>query len=154
MAVERRGVNTEIARQKPGLIYDADTVTLVGKYTDELSAHRARRQWVDLLNSYFLLERDRDYEMFVTSSLEESYFVLNCCFISACGRYAFWRLINHQAPEAEERLGGTVKSTSGKSTVGTVEEKRSSWVFSSLSDQIGEAEDQAGLINRIIKLFQ
>ncbi|MCB0360906.1 MAG: hypothetical protein KDD44_14760, partial [Bdellovibrionales bacterium] len=30
-----------------------------------------------------------------------------CFFISACGRYAFWRLINDQAPEAEDKLRAT-----------------------------------------------
>ena len=35
------------------------------------------------------------------SNIEEGVFTLQCEFVSACGRYAFWRLTNNQAPEAQ-----------------------------------------------------
>ncbi len=98
-------ISTVVKRNGPnGLIFDADGVTLIGKYGDELSAYRARRRWVDILHRYFLLEKKRDYELSVLSCPENDYFALNCFFISACGRYAFWRLINDQSPEAETQL--------------------------------------------------
>lgn len=89
---------------KPGLIFDADTVTLIGKFTDEFSAHRGRKQWGEVLAHYFLLERSRDYDVEVGAIEGTDYFFLRCTFSSACGRYAFWRLVNHQALEAEEKL--------------------------------------------------
>lgn len=91
-------------RVTDGLLFDAEGITLISRFSDELSAYRARRQWVDILGSYFLLEKGRDFEMSVLANPESEYFVLNCFFTSACGRYAFWRLINEQAPEAESKL--------------------------------------------------
>lgn len=93
-----------VTKGEQGLIFDAEGVTLVGRFGDELSAYRARKQWRDVLKTYFLLEEQRDYEMSVMSSPENRYNLLSCFFTSACGRYAFWRLINDQAPEAEEKL--------------------------------------------------
>ncbi|MCB0325707.1 MAG: hypothetical protein KDD69_19130 [Bdellovibrionales bacterium] len=149
-------MNLDMSKQKAGLIYDADGVTLLGKYADELSAHRAKRQWAEVLSSYFLLEKERDYDMWVVSDIGNGYFVRSCCFVSACWRYAFWRLINHQAPEAEQRLGGGSTETPAKRLLGSVktgeEDKR--WVFSALNDQIDENEYTSGLIDRIMKLFQ
>lgn len=89
---------------KPGLIFDADTVTLIGKFTDEFSAHRGKKQWMEVLAHYFLLERKRDYETEVGQIEGTEFFFLRCTFESACGRYAFWRLVNHQAQEAEQKL--------------------------------------------------
>lgn len=97
------------------LTYDADNVTLVGRYVDELTAYRFRREWVDILAGYFLLERERDYDIAIDceeNSKKETVFLLKATFNSACGRYAFWRLINRQAPDAEQLLGGR----SGKTT--------------------------------------
>ena len=91
-------------RNKPGLVFDADTITLIGKFSDELAAYRARRKWREVLTTYFLLEHDRDYEMQIQHQSEASEWTLRCEFQSACGRYAFWRLINRQAPEAELKL--------------------------------------------------
>lgn len=164
MAVESRKVTHDLGKQKAGLIYDAETVTLLGKYNDELSAYRARKKWVEVLNSYFLLERDRDYEMFVESDLSESYFVVNCCFSSACGRYAFWRLINHQAPEAEHRLGcaslpsfskaPAMANSAGSRDGLRPDAQRNAWVFTAVEEQTQLNGENTGLINRIIKLFQ
>lgn len=92
------------SRHDDGLIFDAEGVTLLAQFGDELSAYRARRAWMQVMGSYFLLERGRDFEMSVLSSPESGHHVLNCFFTSACGRYAFWRLINEQAPEAESKL--------------------------------------------------
>ncbi len=151
-------MNLDISKQRQGLIYDADGVTLLGKYDDELSAYRAKKQWAEVLGSYFLLEDERDYDMWVTSNLEEGRFVVSCCFVSACGRYAFWRLINHQAPEAEARLGGGNNDSVAKKYLKSMrheeQEDQSTWVFNALDKQIDETEYTSGLIDRIMKLFQ
>lgn len=153
-SVQSREISPEINKFKPGLIYDADGIALLGKYTDELSAHRAKKHWVDVLNSYFLLEKDRDYELWVTTSLQESYFVLNCSFISACGRYTFWRLINHQAPEAERKLGSSFDSATIRRMNSEDEEDGGTWVFSALDQQIDESQHSITLLEKIKKLFQ
>ena len=71
-----------------------------------MSAYRGRKGWSEILGTHFLLENDRDFSLTVllSENSETEEFKLKCEFESACGRYAFWRLINHQAPEAEEKL--------------------------------------------------
>ena len=92
---------------RPALRYDAESVKLVGHFRDEISAYRARRKWMQAFNEFFMLDRNRDYSIGVKSSCSngKQFFELECCFKSACGRYAFWRLINRQAPEVEHQLG-------------------------------------------------
>ena len=86
----------------PGSVFfDSDAIVLQGSYADQLSAYRARKTWVETLESCFLLDQGHDFVISVHSSLEDSRFNLICEFKSACARYAFWRLTNHQAPEAE-----------------------------------------------------
>lgn len=104
-------INSSVSDRFSGtssLIYDADGVTLLGCYGDELSAYRARRAWVKALSNFFLLEKERDYELSISIHEDKpELFIMRAEFISACGRYAFWRLINHQAPEVEEILSST-----------------------------------------------
>jgi hypothetical protein len=86
----------------PGDIrFDPDAMTLAGSYADQLSAYRARRAWVDTLENCFLLDLEHDFFLKITSDLDEGRFNLTCSFESACARYAFWRLTNNQAPEAQ-----------------------------------------------------
>ena len=82
-----------------GVCFDPDNVILHGVYRDELSAPRAKRRWISTLEASFLLDSGHDFEL-VVQLLEEGY-VLSCRFGTACGRYAFWRLTNNQAPEAQ-----------------------------------------------------
>ena len=42
------------------LAYDAEAVSLIGSFGDELSAYRARKTWMDVFTNFFLLERERD----------------------------------------------------------------------------------------------
>jgi hypothetical protein len=84
-----------------GVCFDPDNVVLEGIYSDEISAHRAKRRWVTTLEGCFLLDKGLDYEISVASNTEIRSFRLSCRFISACARYAFWRLTNSQAPEAQ-----------------------------------------------------
>jgi hypothetical protein len=163
MAVHSKSVaeftSVDISRAKPGLIYDAEGVTLIGKYTDELSAHRARREWQSILSSHFLLESDRDYELKTFCELEDNQFLLSCTFMSACGRYAFWRLVNRQAPEAEGKLNGAREriQKSSKGFLGSSwnsESKETTFVVNALEEQIQRNEENTSLVNRLLQLFK
>ena len=90
----------EIARSG-GVSFDSDEISLKAVYADQVSAYRARRVWMDTLEESFLLEAGHDFDTKITSSLAEQRYSLSCNFLSACGRYAFWRLTNNQAPEAQ-----------------------------------------------------
>ena len=87
-----------------GVSFDAEEAILVGVYPDQLSIYRAKRGWIKVLEAVFLLEEERDYEMSCKSDLESDSFSLSCQFLSACGRYAFWRITNDQAPEAQYEI--------------------------------------------------
>lgn len=94
----------ELTREFPRscqVSFDSETAALEGAYPDELSAHRARKVWVDILESNFLLEKNHDFQLKVDGSASDGAFALRCDFLTACGRYAFWRLTNDQAPEAQ-----------------------------------------------------
>lgn len=80
--------------------FNSERLCLEGLYCDELSAYRARRSWKSTLVSLFLLEEEEDFA-FVVQRNEEDLYSLECQFLTACARYAFWRLTNHQAPEAQ-----------------------------------------------------
>ena len=151
--------SVDLSKAKPGLIYDAEGVTLFGKYSDELSAHRAKREWQEVLGSHFLLENERDYELGAFCSLEENQFLLSCNFVSACGRYAFWRLVNRQAPEAEQRLNGQKEriQKSAKGFMGSpwnADSKETTFVVNALEEQIQRNEENKSLVNRLLQLFK
>ena len=146
---------------KPALVFDAEAVTLTGHYLDELGAYRARREWMDILNSFFLLEKDRDYEMEVVYSESDDLYFLDCVFVSACGRYAFWRLINNQAPEAENRLGSLSASSDTASFLSNLfrspvgNKKSDPWVISAPnSDETPSRERKPTLIGGILDQFR
>ncbi len=84
-----------------GVSYDPEHITLEGTYTDQLSAYRARKVWQETLEGNFLLESEHDFTLKVCSHAVEHRYVLRCDFLTACARYAFWRLTNNQAPEAQ-----------------------------------------------------
>ena len=84
-----------------GVCFDPDNITLEGWYADELSAHRAKRGWCETFENYFLLDPDLDYTFSIANSPKTDHFVLCTHFHTACARYAFWRLTNGQAPEAQ-----------------------------------------------------
>lgn len=84
-----------------GVRFDPDKVTLEGSYKDELSLFRARKSWGQTLESYFLLDKGHDFVIHAESEMSDAKFTLTCEFVSACARYAFWRLTNNQALEAQ-----------------------------------------------------
>jgi hypothetical protein len=94
---------TPRAWERSGVCFDPSNATLQGVYSDEISAHRAKRLWCNTLELHFLLDTDIDFEVTVKRSEIEGViqFQLICSFKTACARYAFWRLTNHQAPEAQ-----------------------------------------------------
>jgi hypothetical protein len=81
--------------------FDPHTATLEGQYQDELSAHRAKKVWIETLEHNFLLDSGHDFNISMSGSIAEGEFRIECFFGTACGRYAFWRLTNNQAPEAQ-----------------------------------------------------
>ena len=81
--------------------FDSNSALLEGSYDDELSCHRAKKGWVQVLENQFLLEKDYDFTLKIKRDHEAGSFSLKCNFVTACGRYAFWRLTNAQALEAQ-----------------------------------------------------
>jgi hypothetical protein len=84
-----------------GLWYDSNRLTLSGVYLDEITAYRARRRWIEALEINFLLEERHDFSIKVRPSHGGNLYRVRCDFQTACGRYAFWRLTHHQAPEVQ-----------------------------------------------------
>ncbi len=100
--IERQLIElTHELSQLQGVCFDSARVALEGSYQDEISAYRARRVWIETLKQSFLLDREQDFSTRVELSPDGKKYILTCLFTSACARYAFWRLTNHQAPEAQ-----------------------------------------------------
>lgn len=86
----------------PGAVsFDSVKASLEGSYRDELSLHRAKKIWIDTLETNFLLEKGHDFKIKITRNIAEEQFSMSCDFTTACGRYALWRLTHDQAPEAQ-----------------------------------------------------
>jgi hypothetical protein len=81
--------------------FDFERLSIRGVYGDQLSAYRAKRTWTEAFQDQFLLDNEHDFRLFVVSNVEQQSFVLSCEFLSACGRYAFWRLTHNQAPDVQ-----------------------------------------------------
>jgi hypothetical protein len=84
-----------------GVSFDPEHITLEGMYADQLSAYRAKKVWLETFETNFLLETEHDFALQVRSDMQENRYTLKCQFLTACARYAFWRLTNNQAPEAQ-----------------------------------------------------
>lgn len=95
-------------RRMLGLWYDPDRLVIEGVYCDEVTAYRARRRWIEALKAHFLLEEVLDFSLKVRSLRGGQHgkvqCKVQCIFLTACGRYAFWRLTHHQAPEVQAIL--------------------------------------------------
>lgn len=87
--------------ENTGVCFDPEELTLIGFYKDELSSARARKIWAETLEDHFLLEPEYDFDILNSRNPEEHSFSIQCSFRTACARYAFWRLTNSQAPEAQ-----------------------------------------------------
>lgn len=84
-----------------GVWFDPERIVLEGNYSDQITAYRAKRRWARAFESNFLLESSHDFKLTVVQQEEGSEFRLKCEFLTACGRYAFWRLTHNQAPEVQ-----------------------------------------------------
>jgi hypothetical protein len=84
-----------------GLWYDAERLILEGAYLDEITAYRARKRWIQTFETNFLLEGEHDFRLKVVYEDDSRRFFVRCTFTTACGRYAFWRLTHHQAPDVQ-----------------------------------------------------
>ncbi len=91
----------ELDPEGVGLWYDSDRLTLSGVYLDEITAYRARKRWIEALEINFLLEERHDFAIKVRAAHGGKLYKVRCDFQTACGRYAFWRLTHHQAPEVQ-----------------------------------------------------
>ena len=160
MKSENSELAADLSKFKPGLIFDADGVCLFGKHQDEMSAWRSKRRWVEVLHDYFLLELERDYDIEVISDLDTMTFAVSCTFSSACGRYAFWRLINHQAPEAEKKLGGLSNQPTASQIIGeqpkskTDKIENETWIVAPIGEATERNNDSAQILKRLLKIFQ
>ena len=150
--IENSGLDLNGA--KPGLIYDTNSLVLLGKFCDELSAHRAKSEWKEILAAHFLIEDERDYTLKVVPYTAEGYFILSCIFDSACGRYVFWRLANRQAPDAEERLLRQGKRTTKIQRSSSTKIHRDIVLSRALMDQVELAEENSSLLGRLIDMFK
>lgn len=151
--IENSGL--DLGSAKPGLIYDTNSLVLLGKFSDELSAHRAKSEWKEVLAAHFLIENERDYTLKVIPYTGEGYYILSCVFDSACGRYVFWRLANRQAPDAEERLLRQGKRAAARAQrMSSTKLSRDVVLSRALMEQVELAEQNAGLIGRLIDIFK
>ena len=153
--MEDRSLVETNEEQKPALIFDADSISLAGTFTDELAAYRARRTWDEVLAKHFLLEKTKDYEMKVARDESDPFsYQLKCCFHSACGRYAFWRLVNHQAPDVEGKLLSTnmVSKKSARFLLGSLWNNNPSnaWIYNA-DAQIESATDEVRSTTSVLK---
>lgn len=82
-------LNQEVELEE-GVCFDPERISLEGIYKDELSAYRAKRVWIEVLESIFLLDNKHDLSFITGEYCGDRYF-LSCQFVTACARYAFWR---------------------------------------------------------------
>ena len=154
MAIEHAEQSNQYWQFKEGLIYDAEEVTLAAKYCDEMAAHRSKKYWVEILDAYFLLEPERDFKLMISSNSASADHMVNCVFTSACGRYAFWRLVNQQAPEAEKKLRLDLKNKGTRRLLAqSPSSKTESAIFGSIEGQSSENSEISGLLKKILDIF-
>ena len=92
---------TDKIQWSDSVCFDLELITLEGRYSDELSAYRARKIWAKTLQSNFLLEEGYDYGLLVEIEESSSKYLLTCSFETASARYAFFRLTSDQTPEVQ-----------------------------------------------------
>ena len=92
---------------KPQFKHTEDLSALSSTFDTEFTAFSVRRLWINLFQKYFSLEKDIDYNLHVNKEDDggDEKYNLNCEFTSPNGKYAFWKLINKKAIQAEIELG-------------------------------------------------
>ena len=97
-----QGYQEQTCEDQLGVSFDLERLRLEGYYSDQLSAYRAKKLWIAAFEKSFLLDFSHDFDIEVHSDLQALTFHLRCDFLTACGRYAFWRLTHNQAPDVQE----------------------------------------------------
>lgn len=99
------------ADKKVGIIFDCNSMCLIGEFTDELSAHRAKKRWKQIYNEHFEIYCPSDFDIWVE---DVRVFIRH---ESASARYAYWCMVNKGAERTLFNLT-TVKNIIGyESTV-------------------------------------
>jgi len=93
-----------VSKAPSGVCFDPEAICLMGIYQDEISVFRARRRWSEVLQESFSLKPSEDFDFETVTELNSEEFRLMCRFNSPVGRYAFWRITNCQAPEAQYEI--------------------------------------------------
>lgn len=133
------------------VFFDGEKVSLIGTYADQLSAYRAKRSWVETLETFFLLEEGRDLKFMVDSDLESQSHILRCNFLSACARYAFWRLTNEQAIEAQYILETAhIPHCQARKSEFDFATQLKSLPNASVEKELAEFEQNSGAISRLL----
>lgn len=83
-----------------GVCFNPDDSSIIGSYSDQISAYRAKKCWQEALRLHFNLENSFDFKTAVDNAAEDKY-ILTCQFISATARYCFWKITNNQSPEVQ-----------------------------------------------------
>ena len=103
MEFEKKNLENDLVLKElpyfEGVCFDPDVNAIYGNYKDEISAYRAKKAWAEALRFNFSLDKE-DIEFKISNSNQDT-FVLICSFCSATAKYAFWKITNHQAPEAQ-----------------------------------------------------
>lgn len=98
-------------RKKPNLnaemnelYFNPDNCYLGKDFPNEFAAYQAKKAWTQILSHHFLIESPRDYLILISPITNFPSHILGCKFLSAVGRYSFWRLMNNQSQDAYNKL--------------------------------------------------
>lgn len=100
--VENNITEDKVTIEKYGVFFDSDTFVLQGYYEFELAQRRALKNWTQAIEDCLLLTNQSDFKVSYCNDLNS--FRISCEFVSATGKYAFWKLINGQAPDAQYQI--------------------------------------------------
>jgi hypothetical protein len=142
-----------------GLWYDPERLLIEGVYRDELTAYRVRKRWISAFREHFLLDDGLDLSFKVRKVGSSGFCKLNCYFISACGRYAFWRLTHHQALEVQWLLERAHLSSARDSATRDLYDSDDAHLGESTvpryltTEDLG-ADEPRGAVSRIVRALQ
>jgi hypothetical protein len=113
-------VKSDETSLQEGISFNPSDMRLIGIYADQLSAYRAKKVWINEFEEKFLLEFAYDYTLKVAADHQQKKYLIECEFLSSCGKYAFWRLIHNQALDVQEAIENahlpTITAQKGKMT--------------------------------------
>ena len=130
--------------------YAPEMYKITGEYSNEIYLFRAKKLWKMALQDTFLLENATDFKFQVRKNSKMNVYMLTCTFMSACGRYAFWRINNNQNPEVKY----IIESAHLPQTADNYDEllnKGPNFIVSHNSDILCDIEDKANNISEVLK---